>query len=425
MRSSVDSAGLGKPLRFAAARYVAWITALTVASATLFASRASTDLVRPLFFTALLIFFVVLGRREPPLRSLAYRLIEIGFLVLSTGSVGAAILRHRSIGFVWLADSLDGGVFFLLGFCLLSYGIVLWVPELVESRRILEQRVAEQRVALDDAGDLITRQNALVSVGELATGVAHELRNPLAVVSSGVQRLRSESLGEGELERCVEVIERAVDKANKRIRGLLDLGRDSDFLPRIDRVAELLEEAVELARASAHSVGVEIEDPICCQGALYHGDRELLCQVLLNLLQNAIQAEPHAGPIRVGHEELEGGACRIWVEDRGRGLSEEQRERLFEPFFSSKLDGTGLGLNISAGLVEKHRGRLWLEGGEVGGTRAYIELPAVGPRAVNEVSSSLQRSPALSASGDSRPRRHWARTADGEAVAQADRGGSP
>ncbi len=374
---------------------VLWITLLTIATA-FFSSDPVTDhYVRPLFFAALLAFFVVLGRKNRSLRSLAFRLIEFGFLMLSMGSLGAVLLRTAGPHIMPadlatnLAFGLDRGVGFLLGFSLLCYGIVLWVPEILASKRVLEANLQRARdrsrrraLELAKAKDVIVRQEALVSVGELAAGVAHELRNPLAILKSALQRIRAGELGTEERERCLDVMERAVEKSNRRISGLLDLGRETEFLPRRCSVAEFLQTSVELVRPMARTHDVEFElHPVDAE-ATFFGDKELMLQVLVNLLRNATQAGPHEGPIEVSFTSDASGMATFRVADRGRGVEPEHIERLFTPFFSTKDDGTGLGLTVSATLVERHGGRLWLEAREPRGTVASLRLPAETSQAV-------------------------------------------
>lgn len=362
---------------------VTWITVITIAIA-LFASDPVTEnLLRPLYFAGLLIFFVGLGQRAPSLRSPPYRMIEMGLLCLFAGQTLAAVLRYRSFD-IWDAEMqaelsfvLDRGIGFLLGFSLIAYGIVLWVPELLESQRVLQEHLDSERQRRLDAHDVIARQEALVTVGELAAGVAHELRNPLAIMRTALQTLREDKLDAAETSKYLEVMDRAVQKANRRITGLLDLGKAHPFAPDACSVDDLLHEALDLVRPEARQISVEVELGDVDESGEIYVDRQLLLQVLVNLLRNALQAGPHGGPIRVGYTPLGNppGACRISVEDHGRGVPEEILGHLFTPFFTTKPDGTGLGLNVSAQLIEKHGGKLWLESRSSGGTRACIELP--------------------------------------------------
>jgi two-component system sensor histidine kinase HydH len=128
-------------------------------------------------------------------------------------------------------------------------------------------------------------------------------------------------------------------------------------------------------RPQARQAGVEIGCADVDPSERLWGDPDLLLQVLMNLGLNAIQAGQHRGPVRIGCRLGENGAGTLLVEDRGSGVAEADRARLFTPFFTTKLDGTGLGLTVSADLVERHGGKLWLEPRKSGGTRAGLDLP--------------------------------------------------
>ncbi len=360
------------------ALFVAWISVTTLVAALLAGGSVVGTWVRPAFFGALMVFFLSLGARSPDLRSPAWRLIEIGFLLLTLGSASAILLRAIDVDLLSpafresLAFGLDRGVGFLLGMACVGYGIVLWVPEIVESRQ-------HARLRLEKANSVLERQDALVNIGELAAGVAHELRNPLAIVKSALQRVRSDKLDEEETLRCLDVMERAVQKADARIAGLLDLGRMTDFEPELHQARRFLEDVAGLVRPQARAAGVTIR--VDADDALtFWGDREQLFQVMLNLLRNALQATPHRGPIHLRAETREHGGTRMIVEDQGCGIAEAAKARLFEPFFTTKRDGNGLGLSICARLVERHSGRLQLVSGDTGAFRAILELPQGAPR---------------------------------------------
>ena len=355
------------------ALFVAWISTTTLVAALLVSSPVIETWVRPTFFGALLVFFVCLGRRRPELRSLPWRLIEIGFLLLSLGNASAILLRNVAMNFgspvfrESLAFALDRGVGFLLGMSSLGYGIVLWVPEILES----QQRTRDE---LQHAAQVLERQDALVTVGELAAGVAHELRNPLAIVKSALQRLRNEELEEVDAQKCLDVMERAVHKANARISGLLDLGRITNYDPQAVKARAFLENVAGLARAQASEIGLTIE-VVAPPELEFWGDRELILQILLNLVRNAIQAGPHRGSLRLVAEAMGQAWTRMLVEDSGCGLSTQAQGQAFEAFFTTKREGNGLGLSICASLAERHRGRILLSQRPGGGTRAALELP--------------------------------------------------
>ena len=398
---------------------VLWITLIVLAlSLFSFVPLVATWL-RPLFFLGLLAFFFGLGRAEPDLRSLPFRMLEMGFLLLFSGSMLATLLRRFEVPNLpknianSIAFSLDEGLGFLLGFSLITYGIVLWVPEIIESRRILSEHLemARQRSLkkglearqkgrdLEKAQDLIARQEALATIGELAAGVAHELRNPLAILQSALQSMQEEGLNDADRAHCLLVMERATRKANRKINGLLDLGRDSPFLPRLLPAREFLDKAKDLLQPEARAVNLELEVRGVLPESEIFADPEQLLQVLINLLRNAIQAGPHAGPICLRYEALSEnpaenpGACRLFVEDQGSGIPEELLPKLCTLFFTTKENGTGLGLNLSARIIDKHGGKLLMENRKGGGARATIELKGRDEEGAAESPSPVELEP--------------------------------
>ena len=220
-------------------------------------------------------------------------------------------------------------------------------------------------------------QNAkLTSIGQLAAGIAHELRNPLANIFS-LTKLAQRGLPDSEAQRRADLqnIRDEAERASNIIRGLLDFSRQgpthrSDF-----DLAEWLHDCIALVTrmADRHEVALQVGEIPDLQ---LHGDQGLLQQALVNVLINALQATPPHGEVRVSAEARD-DFVEIQVLDQGPGISAEIADRLFDPFFTTKAEGegTGLGLSISLGIVEQHHGRLTLETAPAGGALARILLP--------------------------------------------------
>jgi signal transduction histidine kinase len=364
---------------------VLWIT-LSVIGITFFSTNPTIETyVRPLFFLGLSVFFVALGRTEPRLRSEAFRMMETGFFLLfASNFLGVILRRSDSPDLQLLAFNLDQGAGFLLGLAVIAYGIVLWVPEILRSQRLLQAHLAEveaehlaQGQALERARGLMERQEALVTLGELAAGLAHELKNPIAIVESALHALEEPDLDEDERARCHRVLHRSIGKANRNITGLLELGRDHPYRPALHSSRELLDKARDLVLIDARRARVEIEIAGASDSRRFYGDQDLLLQVLINLLRNAIQAGPHMGPIRMLFElrDRQSGSCRFLVEDLGTGIPADVLPKLGTPFFSTKSDGTGLGLSICEKILSQHSGSFGLSNRERRGARAELILP--------------------------------------------------
>jgi signal transduction histidine kinase len=210
----------------------------------------------------------------------------------------------------------------------------------------------------------------LASLGELSASIAHEINNPLAVIGEAAGLLRSRASKTPELPEefaatvasTLDAIDRAVERAQRITRSFLRFARSSDSNAREVDMEDLAREVIGLTSETASEAGTEVTlvkpaDPLTLRTDIFQ-----LRQVLLNLMINALQAVSPGGHVVVW---LDGDAeeIRIAVEDDGPGIPQENLERIFEPFFTTKPDGqgTGLGLAVSRGLVEKLGGRIEVE----------------------------------------------------------------
>jgi signal transduction histidine kinase len=254
--------------------------------------------------------------------------------------------------------------------------------DLARLRADLETIVDERTRELACAVDALHRSEKLAALGQFAAGVAHEVNNPTAVVTSNLQYL-AEAIERGptlpaDARSCVADSLAATARIARVARQLLDAGRLAASTPACEcvSVAAAVGESVRAAQArcGAHVRFAASISPGLCARA----QQDALVQVLVNLLVNGGQAIPEGrADARVTVCAECDGRVRIAVEDNGTGMSEETLARAFEPFFSTKPfgDGTGLGLAVSRGLVEGLGGDLRLSSRLGEGTRAVIELP--------------------------------------------------
>jgi signal transduction histidine kinase len=239
--------------------------------------------------------------------------------------------------------------------------------------------------------DRLYRAERLAAVGQLAAGVAHEIRNPLTAIRSTMQYLLR-GLDPGEPKhQLVEELLSEVDRINSTVGGLLSLSRSGELRKAEIDLLEPLGKAVQLVQARAAEQGVVIEsDFVGTAGGpalRILGDAGQLKQVFLNLLLNALQSMPGEGRIAVTAApwpSLRGREEARWVQvriaDTGPGIPPDQLRRVFDPFYTTKHDGTGLGLAICHGIVEQHEGEIKMDS-EVGtGTTVSICLPSIQER---------------------------------------------
>ncbi|MHB1012146.1 MAG: sensor histidine kinase [Desulfobacteria bacterium] len=219
------------------------------------------------------------------------------------------------------------------------------------------------------------RNRRLIRMGEMAAKIVHEIRNPLCSIELYATMLES-GLGDSEEAKLARGISSGIRSLNNILTNMLLFAkRQKPFLTRVD-TAGIVDEALFLLEPMIGTRGVRIEK--CVTGApCLDGDPELLKQVLLNVLLNAIHATPAEGRIRVAARG-EDDAAVIEVSDEGEGIREEDRERIFDPFFSTKVKGTGLGLAITSRIMEAHGGFIRVRS-EVGkGSVFALHFPPAG-----------------------------------------------
>lgn len=240
----------------------------------------------------------------------------------------------------------------------------------------LEENVEERTRQLRDSQKIIIeQQNALVAsakmsaLGEMAGGIAHEINNPLATIQGLTylmnQLLKSEQVNKSELQNLLSSMTSLTERIAKIIQGLRTFSRDGSRDPlELISVGSLIEETLSfcIERFKAYEVALEI-DPIVKELSI-QGRRTELSQVLLNLLNNSFDAVSHEKEkwVRISGQE-DSHSIEIRVTDSGPGIPEALREKLFQPFFTTKEPGkgTGLGLSISFGIMRTHQGELRLD----------------------------------------------------------------
>jgi len=226
------------------------------------------------------------------------------------------------------------------------------------------------------------RQERLVTVGSLAAGIAHEIRNPLASVSGSIQLLQGELKLEGDEKRLMDIVVRETDRLNTIITDFLEYARPK--MGQEDNIAlgPLLDEMIVLLRNSRNfnkkiRISCDIDDHIKIKG-----DAQRLRQVFWNLLLNASQAMSNDGLIAISAsssmKDGDSKLCEIIFTDTGHGIAREFQEKIFDPFFTTKTQGTGLGLAIAHRIIDDHKGTISVESEEGKGARFIIRLPLGG-----------------------------------------------
>ena len=239
-------------------------------------------------------------------------------------------------------------------------------------RRFLErQRRREAEVATR-----LAHTDQLASLGRLAAGLAHEIKNPLAGIQSALEILREDLAKEENRALCGEML-RELKRVDETMQSLLTSARPTPPRRRLADLHGLLEDVERLVKPSLQGRGIAIET-VAAEGPLEAEiDPGKIRQVLINLINNAAEAMVDGGHIRLRAAPFpEGDGAILAVEDDGPGIPEEVREKVFTPFFTTKFSGTGLGLAIARSLIEQHGGSLELETETGQGTTFFILLPS-------------------------------------------------
>ncbi|MDH3999332.1 MAG: ATP-binding protein [Desulfuromonadales bacterium] len=244
---------------------------------------------------------------------------------------------------------------------------------LEESYSTLRQQ-ADQIIEIEEQ---LRRADRLSALGELSAGMAHEIRNPLGSIKGTAEILREGVADDDPKLEFAEILIKEVDRLNRVLEDFLRFARPTPVETERFSLNQIVREVLDLTRQQATHNRVEVswlEQP----DLELSGRGEQIQQALLNLLLNALQAMPDGGTLEVNSERA-ADTVRISIADSGPGIAPEQRERIFNPFVTSRESGTGLGLAITQRIVQGHDGRIDLETAPGEGARFTIILP-VGER---------------------------------------------
>ena len=220
----------------------------------------------------------------------------------------------------------------------------------------------------------LDRNQRLVSMGEMAASLAHQLRTPLAAALLYTANLGQDNIAEEARQRFAEKAASQLRRLERLIQDVLLFARGESIGRDVIPASELLHEAAQTVEPLMREHGLHFLTVDECQGAVFVGGRKALFGALVNLLENALQATPAGGEICLSGTR-HGDWVRLAVKDSGPGVSREMQSRIFEPFYTTKGQGTGLGLAIALGVVRAHGGAINLESEPGQGAEFVMELP--------------------------------------------------
>ncbi|HSM92333.1 MAG TPA: ATP-binding protein [Anaeromyxobacteraceae bacterium] len=245
----------------------------------------------------------------------------------------------------------------------------------------LEKQVEDRTADLRAAQDQLLRTEKLSSLGKLSASIAHEINNPLAGILT-FAKLTIRKLGDGELDaegrekvlRHLGLVEREAYRCSVIVKNLLDFARERPMLMKPSDVNQAVDEILTLVDNQAHIQGVEVVRELSPLPPVL-GDFGQLRQAFMNVASNACEAMEKGGRLTVRTRQVPGDLdVEVVFEDTGPGIPPERLRKIFDPFFTTKERGTGLGLSVVYGVVEKHGGRIEVDSQEGKGTRFTIRL---------------------------------------------------
>lgn len=308
-----------------------------------------------------------------PIVSAAFRLSLAG--TLSVVTVSIALTFFQVWNYFRLYPPAEVTEFFeatTTSLIFLVVGLIAWV--LGNSLRNDRSRLAESLAALNRARDRLVQQEKLAAIGRLSSALAHEIRNPVAMISSSLGLASDASVDSPIRDEMFQIAATESARLERLTTDFLSYARTRPPERRTVPIVDVVEYVASLARvrAAVRSVNVESADSSAFSASF---DVFQIQQALLNLALNAIEASPAGGTVRLGAERRDDGSACIHVEDDGPAIDAAALDRLFEPLFTTKASGTGLGLSIARSIARAHGGDVELAFNEPGRVRFELVLP--------------------------------------------------
>lgn len=289
---------------------------------------------------------------------------------------GLILIALMMIAIYWVFDYILSGHYLtrtLIAVLVFVYGV--FTQNLINSRNeALEEKERTQRQLL--------QSEKLAALGAVAAGVAHEVKNPLAIIVQGIEYLKSSLRDDNSLLDVTERIEKSALRADNIVKGLLSFSRDISLKREEMDIAPVIDETLSLMDHQLRLKNIHVKRQYSTGLPKIIMDGNQIKQVFTNLFMNSIEAMPGGGILEVRTEPGKGKTdqayVRVVVSDTGEGIPEDKIRRVFDPFFTTKDTGvnTGLGLSIIKGIIDKHHGAAEIESEPGRGTRFTIELPA-------------------------------------------------
>ncbi len=297
-------------------------------------------------------------RAEQPLSNISGPVLGVIEIVQDLSKDYREIYRFQIL--VIVTSIIVMGTLFVVLFFIVKRG------ESIIDRRTLERIRLRER---------LDRAKHLSSLGEMTAGISHEIRNPLGIIMSSAALLRKKTNGSEKSNAIANIIVEEAERLNNLIADFLNFAKPMRLNLQPCQLNEIIEKNISFLSAEIRNLGFTITKQYNEPLSTIMADATTLYQAFLNVLINAMQAMPDGGEINI-HINTVDETVLIEFEDEGQGITEEIGEKIWNPFFTTKEKGTGLGLGIVKNIIESHNGTIQITNRTSGGARVEISLPA-------------------------------------------------
>jgi signal transduction histidine kinase len=219
----------------------------------------------------------------------------------------------------------------------------------------------------------LLRSQKFATLGKMSAAVAHEIRNPISGLYSFIQMILNQK-DERAVNKFFDIASDEFKRIERLTTNLLSLGHATKLKKENASINELITNTCEILNVNFKKSRINLIEKFEKLPVIMV-DREMIKQVLLNLILNAIQAMPDGGNLEIG-TKIENESVLIYIKDEGIGIDDKIKDRIYEPFYSTKADGSGIGLTLAKNIIELHGGSIYFESTKNTGTTFYIKLPA-------------------------------------------------
>lgn len=291
---------------------------------------------------------------------------------LSAAIVVPGFVEDEMVGFLALGEKLSGTAYStddLNAFSTLAHEAAVAIENACSYEELL--RVNEH---LRLANDRLIRQERLAAAGQFATGMAHEIKNPLSAIKTFAEYLPEKYQDPDFRGKFFKIVQSEIDRINGIVKELLEFAKPTPLQLQPVHLSRIVEETLTLFSDRILRQGVELHKGFHVNGLTIQADSKQLKQVVLNLLLNSLEAMENGGRLDITTTTRDEYLI-LKVSDSGSGISDEDQRKLFDPFFTTKERGMGLGLAVVKGIVERHDGSIYIRSQQGQGTTVEIHLP--------------------------------------------------